>query len=273
MSLSNPGSLYLEPQSDEKHTDCLSSEYHAAAKFILGAFLWLDILACASTRSKPSLDLNHKLLLEGGNIHLDTVVGCENWVMVIIFNISTLDSWKMELERDGRLSIAELAKRGAYIEVSLRKRLAAISVYNPSQTKRSPSVARLSRAASVEITKVYALTALTYLHVVISGAHPDLPEIADSVSSTITAFGALVEKELLLNLVWPFCVTSFLASENQQGVIRAFISAEAMDRKSFGVFQTALKLIEECWRERKSGLTGHDWTYVMNSIGRPVLLV
>jgi hypothetical protein len=52
-----------------------------ACDFLVGTFIWFDIIASASTRSKPFLANNFEYL---GNIELDKVMGCENWVMILI---------------------------------------------------------------------------------------------------------------------------------------------------------------------------------------------
>lgn len=274
MTLSNSDSLYKEHHTEWQDMDLIPSEYRVAAKFLLGAFIWLDILASASTRCEPLLDVNHSLLLASGRIHLDTLMGCENWALHAVYKISTLDAWRKNQEKDGRLSMAELVKRGAQIERVLKERLATISHHNPHRTRRlSGMTPRIPRTASAEITKVYALSALTYLHVVVSGALPSLPEITESVSSTITAFKDLSDANLMQNLVWPFCVTGCLASKEQESVIYALVTVESMDERTFRVFQTLLKLIEKCRKERKAGLVNHDWASAINSMEHRVLLV
>jgi hypothetical protein len=78
----------------------MSSEYYFAAPFLLGTFLWLDILTSVSPRGKPSLKLNHELLLEGADIELGRVFGCENWALFLIFKISALNNWKKDCEEN-----------------------------------------------------------------------------------------------------------------------------------------------------------------------------
>lgn len=129
--------------------------------------------------------------------------------MIFIFEISLLNNWKKEAEKARKLSITELAKRGHEIERRLQKKLAAIdstlspwtgtSLGNASETVLAPT--------SIEITRIFALTAMTYLHVTVSGTHPELPEIVGSVSKTVAALQRLTDPRLLRNLVWPFCIS------------------------------------------------------------------
>jgi hypothetical protein len=251
----------------------LSTEDNAAIKFLLGAFIWLDILSCVSTGSKPFLSLEHGFVLESGGIRLEELVGCENWAAILVFDISVLDNWKRELERSHKLSIAELAKRGALIEERLKEKLAETSIQEPiPMGDFSRKAMRFLRSSTTDITKIFALSALTYLHVVISGSHPELPEIAESVSNTIAAFRALTDPKLLRNLVWPFCITGCLASEGQQSIFHDLVLAAEVDEQTVGTCLEAMKIVEECWRIRKTGSRNCDWVFVMNSLGHHVLL-
>jgi hypothetical protein len=260
--ITSTASEYLSSDCENRLQDIRfppSEDYDAAIRLLLGTFIWFDILSCASTRSKPFLNLDYKLMLGSSGIHLEELMGCQNWAMVLIFDISVLDTWKKDSERGHRLSIAELAKRGAQIEERLNNKLAEIS--------SQQTVFR-----STEVTKIFALSALTYLHVVISGAHTELPEITESVSNTMAAFRALTDPKLLRCLVWPFCVTGCLASEGQQGFFRGLVSAAGVNEQTVGTCLVAFKLIEECWRIRKTDSRNCDWVIAMNNLGHHALL-
>jgi hypothetical protein len=251
----------------------LSSEDHTIITLLLGSFIWFDILACASTGSRPFLTLDHILMLEGGRIHLEELMGCENWVMIIIFQISELGHWKKDSDRNHKLSIAELAKRGALIEARLQQRFTKISVQDATQKDDIlGATLRFSKSTSAIITEIFALAALTYLHVVVSGANPGLPEITESVSKTVAAFKALSDTRMLRWLVWPFCITGCLASEEDEGVFRSLICAGKLSERTVGTCMEAVKVIEECWKRRKTGLGSCDWVSVMQSLGHLILL-
>jgi C6 transcription factor Pro1 len=273
LSLSEDGSAHLTSQRRLEDLAVLSCEDHTTITLLLGSFIWFDILACASTGSRPFLALDHILILEGDRIHLEELMGCENWVMIVIFQISELDHWKKDSERNCKLSIAELAKRGALIEACLQQRLEKIAVRDTSQNDDiSGATLRFSKCTRTIITEIFALAALTYLHVVISGANPGVPEIIESVSRTVTAFKALSDARMLRWLVWPFCVTGCLVSEEDESVFRGLISAGKLSEKTVGTCIEAVKLIEECWKRRQTGLGNCDWVSVMHSLGNLILL-
>ena len=198
--------------------------------------------------------------------------GCENWALLLLSKINALDIWKIECEKNGKLSIAELAKRASRIEDELEVRLGKMPLHDEDQSQKLPGRTCIGDNTSSGITRIFALSGLTYLHVVVSGPHPDLPEIVDSVSWTVHAFEKLSNKDLLQNTVWPFCVTGCMVSEYKQGVFRAFISAGRTQRSTFGTFGRACEIVEKCWKTRTTRKT-FEWLSMMESMGQQILLV
>ena len=262
-----PSSITSGHENRPQDNRILHSEDSSAARLLLGSFISFDIISCASTRSSHFLLLDHKIMLENAGVHLETLTGCRNWAMVFIFEISSLDSWKKEAEKTHKLSVVELTKRGGKIEKRLRERLADTD--NESSIAASGT---LMAATYTQITKIFALSALTYLHVVMSGACPELPEIIDSVSKTTDAFQRLPDKKLLRNLVWPFCISGCLALEGQQTVFRELVSAADITQSTVGTCFEAFKIMKECWEMRKTCSYNCDWVSVMNKRGYCVLL-
>ena len=268
---STPGPIILNHENHPQDEKFLHSEDSSAATFLLGSFLSFDIISCASTRSSHFLLLDHKVMLESAEIRLESLTGCRNWAMLFIFEISLLDKWKKEAEKGHRLSILELTKRGSQIRRRLWDRLVDTeNVPFGSSQGNNPGI--ISASTSTEITKIFALSAMTYLHVVISGACPELPEIIDSVSQTIDAFKRLTDKKLLRNLVWPFCISGCLALDRQQAIFRDLMSAADITQLTIGTCFEAFKIMEECWEMRKSCSYNCDWVSVMNKRGHYVLL-
>lgn len=258
-------------ESRRKDETLVLIEADTAVKFLLGSFISLDILSCASTRSAPLLELDHILALEGSGTHLENLTGCENWAMILILKISRLDDWKRTAEQAHKLSMVELVERGAHIERSLREGLDSMEAMPSLGTSLGTLSGSLLPSPHIESTKIFALAAMTYLHVVISGAHPELPEISRSVSQTISVFQSITNRDLLRNLVWPFCISGCLALEVQQGIFRDLFSAVDITHHSIGTFLEAMKIMEECWETRKTSPCV-DWVSAMNKRGYYVLL-
>ena len=270
----DPGLTGPDNESGERHETDVYPENDVAIIVLLGSFISFDIISCASTRGTPFLDIDHSQMLGNLEIPLETLIGCRTSVMALISEISSLDRWKKEAQAAHRLSIVDLANRGAQIEERLRKELADIRnmpltagrVVPPSHAGLFPA------SAHREVSQAFALAAVTYLHVVISGAHPELPEIAQTISKTIHVLNRLEEPRLLQSVVWPFCVSGCLARENQQSFFRGLISAAKATKSCTGTLFEAFNIIEECWEARKTSSYNCDWASIMSQCGRYVLL-
>ncbi|KAF4177955.1 hypothetical protein CNMCM8927_000587 [Aspergillus lentulus] len=262
------GSATARKVQTKEHQDRAILHSDTSISFLLGFFIHMHIVTCASTRSGQFLISDHKVLLETGEVDLADLIGCSNWAMIFIFEISSLDKWKKEQEDAHRLSLIELTKRGCQIEERLLSRLASIE---SDLSQRAPVDSQLLlRFIKTKITRIFALSAITYLHVVISGAYPDIPDIKRSVSKTIDALQSLPDPKLLQHVVWPYCISGCLATDEQQQVFRELVSLPPI---THGACLEALSLMEECWRSRKTQSSGHDWASIMERRGQYILLI
>ena len=253
-------------ESGKQDGSILHFEDDTVIRFLLGSFISIDIISCASTRSSPFLELDHKFVL--ARIDLENLTGCRNWAMMLIFEISLLDKWKKETEKVHKLSIMELVKRGRQIEERLRDRL--VGIENEDLAK---NFSENNATNYTEITKIFGLAAMTYLYVVIFGAYPELPEIIESVSKTIFAFQNLTDTKRLRNLVWPFCISGCcLALDSQYTIFRDLLSLAGITQSTVGACLEAFKIIEACWEARKTCSCNYDWVSAMNKRGHLVLL-
>ncbi|OTA90725.1 hypothetical protein M434DRAFT_397812 [Hypoxylon sp. CO27-5] len=262
------GSATARKDQTKEHQCSAIPHPDTSISFLLGFFIHMHIIAYASTRSSQFLISDHKVLLEAGEVNLADLIGCTNWAMIFIFEISSLDRWKKEEEDAHRLSLIELTKRGRQIEERLLSRLASIE-YDLS--KSAPVDAHLRPDfIETEITRIFALSAITYLHVVISGAYPDIPDVKRSVAKTMDALQNLSDPKLLQHVVWPYCISGCLAADEQQKVFRELVS---LPRIMHGTCLEALSLMEECWRLRKTESSRHDWVSIMERRGQYILLI
>ncbi|KAI1463061.1 fungal-specific transcription factor domain-containing protein [Daldinia caldariorum] len=262
------GSIAARNDRIHEQQDVINSPPDTSVSFLLGFFVHMNIIACASTRSTQFLEPDPKLLLETGEINLEDLTGCSNWAMVLIFEISCLERWKREEETAHRLSLIELTKRGRRIEERLLNRLASIES-DPSQGAPVKGYLRPD-SVKTEITRIFALSAMTYLHVVISGPYPEIPDIKKSVSKTMEAFQNLSDPKLLQYVVWPYCISGCLASDRGQKVFRDLVSVPHI---THGTCLEALKIMEECWRLRETESSSCDWVHIMEKRGQYILLI
>ena len=241
----------------------LSPTYRSAIYFFGGVIAWYDILSCATTGAKP-FGAIHCSGPGGSYIDLDTLMGCENWVMQTIQDIAILNEEKQNLQTYDNISKHQLAVRGAELELRLEGGLKR----NTREELESSDVRN--------ITRIFAFSALVYLHVVLSGANPQLPKIQDAVCRTIKAFQSLPDPALMRDLVWPFCIAGCMANTGQEDFFRKIEPMTTSPLSRFGISCKALEVVEECWRLRKystpkSGFI--NWNTAMESLGLKILLV
>ena len=254
----------------------LSQNSRTALDFFTTAFIWFDILSCTTTGSKPScnewlLSLIHE---ENGNLQLRKLMGCQNWVMVIIMEIAALDYWKRGCQVKGSLDMRELTQRTICIEKRLNYGLAGnakLVLSHGLGSRGSPEWETRS------VTDVFACSALTYLHVVLSGPYPELPEIRSSVDRTICALQALHERHWIHRLAWPFCVAGSMALPQSQIHFRNLACDAVPYGQGFKSLKIAVAIVEQCWAVRREGdeLGSRvcDWRIGMKNLGLSVLLI
>lgn len=283
LSLAEPTSGHISTSRYSMMDDPKPDNNDVACDFLIGTFIWFDFLSCASTHAIPSLP-NNESYLSIHKIRLEKIMGCENWAMILISRISALSAWKSSQQSLGQLSMKELISRGSFIEQELNAGLEKnkVNIGKPIHYPESPACQRLgvpSSKSNLVITRVFANAALIYLHTVISGAHPALPEIKESVANGIEAFRMLPSPTLLRNLVWPFCVTGCLAGkECQDFFILEMKIAERGGEWCPGNLWKGWEVVQECWRLREElgdgeMAKGVDWADAMKQLGFQILLV
>jgi hypothetical protein len=235
----------------------LSTVYKSALYFFGGVLAWYDILSFATTKAKPST--MYPCLGSGrGNIQLEKVMGCENWAMLIILDIAILNERKETLAKTGQFSLRQLEHQGGEIEQRLAEGL-AINAVKEHDVKDIQTV-----------THIFACSALVYLHVVVSGANPQLSTVKSAVGRTIEAFRSLPDPGLIRYLIWPFCITACMATEEHQ----SFFTEISIPK--FGMSLRAMEIVHECWRLRDCRTSGADlvdWSMAMRSLGHHIILV
>lgn len=259
-----------------------------ARDFLVGTFVWLDILASASTRSQPFLSEHLSYLnvcCSGSVIELDKLMGCENWVMISIASISELENRKRDNElakhrnedQSYRYSKTKVHERSKEIEMALNNGLEmneqSLNRHHELTSSAPSSLGKLSRTDILHITGVFAHSALIYLHVVFLGANPNIPQVSTRVSRSISSFKDLSDLKLLKNMIWPLCVAGCMAQSDKKGFFRELIEKVDFETTHPGNIWKAYEIMKECWRLRANNDCDVDWTKAMQSMGLQILLV
>ena len=255
-----------------------------ACDFLISYFIWYDIIACASTRKIPCLEDNYGYI---NTSELSNIMGCESWVMTIIYRISALQRWKVEQD-PCHLDVDHLSAHASELERLLKDGLTANNgEMSHSLLPHEPARRQNSREPTTRtihlITRIFALSALTYLHTVVRGPNPTDSKIKESVEETIDCFRDLTDLNIMRNLVWPFCVTACMATGLSNGSIPkdmdggtgsffAELSKPENIEGASGNITKAWEVAAECWKLREQG-QDVDWVDGMKSLRCQVLLI
>ncbi|KAG6121588.1 hypothetical protein E4U14_001673 [Claviceps sp. LM454 group G7] len=254
--------------------------------FIADSLRWCNAMWSCSMRQTPVLpdsDTNALLQMQARRSdteYLSQAICCQDWVVATIIEVVELDVWKKDAAKTGTLSVVELVKRAHDIETSLKLRLEQAKETFPwlYTARHLPSSLLHSTAPSVlthYVTEVFATAALMYLHVVISGARRQVPDIHNHVRDAITLFRCRCCAQALLSLCWPLCLTGCLAEgEDRVFILNLAISAAAETSGGVGLFDHAISVIQECWNAAdRCGDADVDWTWAMKSLCSQVVFL
>lgn len=222
------------------------------------------------------------------DLSLEHALGCKSAVMGCIMDISDLQAWSYQQSLQASPSLIELARRALKIEQKLEKAQqenhledSLMDHHQEQQIRHHPTNSRLISIRV--ITNIFACAASIYLHVIVSGAHPKVPEIKRGVTETIGAISSIPNAELIKSLAWPMCIAACMADGDQH---RGFFEKlEEGVTEEFGRSQRVLRVFRvarECWRLRdiksgnsSNGLNGkaYNWRDSMASLRERFLLL
>lgn len=250
----------------------LSDGEKSAFEFFLGLYTYCFINATASLgltpQSAQSIARVRALYHQGHN-KLSTALGCEDWVMLTLLDIAVLKDWKQQKSKAGTLSLRDLNHRADIIEARLLNGLAKVAHPLPASASSIQEGKRM-------VTNTYINAALVYLHVVVSGFYPHIPEIQQSVLQTLRALEYMREHSRLNFPCWPYCVAGCLALESEYPRFRALVPPFEKGKHPLVMTRWTLDIIEECWKTRASQPPGEEscsWVTAMNHLGTRLLLL
>lgn len=226
-----------------------------AFRFSTSLLLFDDIIASTVLRKRPELYEFHEGLLGGlGEAHpcidLEAVVGCQNWVLILLGQIVTLN-----VEKASGIDIAGSA---LIIQQALTARLSR-GKPAPSATRvkntnfldaLSPEYHERARHHSDEthmVTQVWALATLLYISTVAAGLSPDENETCSLIQQILDLITAESPPPAVLRaMLWPICISGCLADARHQKHFRRLFE-RFQPREVHGNAWKALRVIEHAW--------------------------
>ncbi|KAJ8064253.1 hypothetical protein OCU04_006600 [Sclerotinia nivalis] len=261
----------------------------AALDFFTGAIIWMDALSCVSTGSHPWLSEFHNRLLSAKKsdssksdhkIQLTSIMGCENWVLIMISEIAWLGTWRKKHEEDETMNFKEQL---IITEQNIRSRLESKNLETLEELTALRAIHRGSppyyhtdlynKHTTYVVTHIFACAALIYLQMVVTDNI--IPEDIDILlHNTINAMRMIPNPQMFRGLVWPLSVAGCLASSKpDQEFFRETIRGAMMDSRSFGNLRSALEILEKSWELQGRGGRLVDCTRTIEVLGSCVLLI
>jgi C6 transcription factor Pro1 len=144
-----------------------------ASRFLVGSLVWSDILACVSTGRRPLLYVHLSRLLastegsDGPLIKMEDIMGCENHIMLLIGEISSLQECKMNCLKSGTLSTWGLVTRSKVVLDELEKAIMHLDRQLDAYGQYSDGQMTVYQRKIITgtITNIFASAALVFLHV------------------------------------------------------------------------------------------------------------
>ena len=262
----------------------------SALNFFMAVLLFIDIVSSTALDQSPRLQGYHLNLLSNYQavdtpIPLEAFVGCQNWVLLAISDISALNAWKKNAKCAGTLSVIDLVNRANPIFQALNTGLINLDTRKASGHPMVTAAGRLEgyysrledrttdHASIATATRVWAHAAIIYLYVVLSGWQPASPDMHNSVAKVLTLLQGLQSPSQLRSLAWPLCVAGCLALPYQEREVSCII--ESMGELGvFGTVREAQRIMEAVWRSRDTLDRGTwDIASCLGILGSPALLV
>lgn len=261
----------------------------SALVFFTSLLLFIDIVASTGLCKSPSLQQYHGSLLapdedDKCSLRLESVIGCQNWALLYIGEISALCEWKSEARRNGAFSVVDLVKRAECISHTLEKRLEGLNANTASSGSDGTATGRLEAYYSrhdngigdafvATVTRVWAHAAKLYLSVTLSGWQTNSAEVQGSVEEVLRLLQTVESPAQLRSLSWPLCIAGCLALSSQEQEFRTIVR-DMGELRDFGTLAHALRIMEAVWASRHTiDRTACDTAAFLNILGPPALLI
>jgi C6 transcription factor Pro1 len=248
----------------------IASSEQVAFRFFVSLLVADDIIASTFLAEEPRLYKYHKGLLAYGlegelPVDLEAVIGCQNWIMEQIGEISALAAWKRRRLVGQNDLGPEVARRSDVIRNALQSRLKPM--VNSQDTRPALESSDeghgllnlfqswqfqpgMPASESKVVSCIWALAALIYLSVTEHGWDPTHHEIRRHVAHVIELLANRLSNPALLRTVaWPFCVAGCLAEAEQESFFRHRVES-LQPAQLFVTIRKAMDIVERVWLER-----------------------
>jgi hypothetical protein len=237
------------------------SEEQMIFRFLCGVLLWLDILSSITTGKSPRLQSFHShATTSGPHIDLKSIMGCKNWAMIQIGRVAALQEYKTQALQHACLDTVDFEVRADGIRQELlrgltEESLSSLGISHADHTTSTISVI----TPQMLITRVWALAASIYLHLVVHGFQLETQELNSIFTEAMMILRTEITPDLMIAIICPLYIIGCVARKEDQGFFRyVFSSAPVLD-PSLEHRGKILPLLEEIWRVRDTTMGQLTW--------------
>ncbi|CAN8106484.1 unnamed protein product [Discula destructiva] len=248
-----------------------------AFRFYTAALIYHDIIASTCLETPPRLRNYHNIIVSDDtsqppveNIRMENFFGCQGWVFLAISDIAVLDAWKKENKARGTFCQNQLMDNGSLLHQRIQNGLNRLE--RESFKKRQFDITAVLRSyyrpdaahqvrvdEQVSATRIWALAAMAYVSVVVTGWSAATRTTASSIAIAMQLLYGISSPAVLRSLAWPFYVLGCLATSEQEQLFTHMASSMG-PLLEFGTIGEAIRIMKKVWELRDSdGLDSETW--------------
>lgn len=230
----------------------------AAFRFFVAYLIYADIVSSTSLGNPPRLRQMHRCLVmdaygrsdptngASAMLQMECYIGCQGWVLLLVGEISALEVWKRSASPlNNENWVEELIRRSKDLEEALQQGLQSIE----GPVGPFCNIAQADKHTLV--TKTWIHAAMIYLSTVKEGWRLDSQSVRSNVEFVLNILRELPPELCLRSLLWPLCISGFLATTEQEQVFKDFVLSLG-PLQAFGAAKETLRLMERVWRLRNN---------------------
>ncbi|KAM0255927.1 hypothetical protein ACHAQJ_005328 [Trichoderma viride] len=249
----------------------------AAFQFFTSFLFYADTIASIQLGRPSQLQHHHKSLIANREastvpdgqaqqlLGLESYIGCPGWVLTTLSEISTMEITKRSAQHKGDNYLKEFMEKGCELQTKLQVAMREIDASIQSgflitqldSIRLGDQINEPQAEKRALITKAWLHAAIIYLSVVVDGWQPSNPFIRDNVNNIMSILNILLPQLSIRSLMWPLCISGFLARPEQEQVFKRILSAPG-PLQALGSGRQALQLMQQVW-ELRDGLNESSW--------------
>lgn len=240
-----------------------SSLTSTVERYVVDTFVWLDTLS-STLFWNDNVQWDHAGMIaqfQAGGTRRIPLLGCRSWVIVAVSQANQIRRWKDLMTSQGSLSNIVLVKRASQLQDYIAAQLQNLHASD------------ISDETTVG-TYLYAQAASIYVHVLVSGPYPDIPEIRHTVEDCLSQIEKAETMSTSPRFAWPLCIIGCMAPRELQNSFQTAMEKLGRRRNPTHGYDRALVTMRECWRlrENKPSQPVH-WASAMGTLGNLFLIL